>query len=293
MAETPRPAFGRRDVGRIAETPLVASVQAQPLPSLLARKQTPLDLQGKTPAVFLIGPNGSGKTTGARLIVENALEEGRNLAVAALDKGDRTLARFFPGVEMPPSKDPMEVARWLSDLLAYVSEAKAASLFDCGGGGGGDEYLVAALRDTPTLVEDLGEEGIAVVALYFLSPRQTDLQVLLDLEKAGFRPAATVFVLNEMYVERGASFDEVFDRIANHSAFRSALGRGAYVVGLPRLQPQSLALEVADKFLRFGSVGTPPEGSTVTPVKGLDVKRVERWRRDATAALQVIAGGLP
>jgi hypothetical protein len=88
-------------------------------------------------------------------------------------------------------------------------------------------------------------------------------------------------------------FDEVFARVYEHSAFKAALARGAYVVALPRLFPQTLSLEIADKFLRFSRVGIVPEGSKVTPVKGLDVSRVRRWRSDATAALDVISGGLP
>jgi hypothetical protein len=82
---------------------------------------------------------------------------------------------------------------------------------------GGEEYLHATLKDSPSIIDDLTMAGVAVVTAHFLTPRPDDLQVLAALDARGFRPKATLLVLNEAHVERGADAEDAFNRIYSHS----------------------------------------------------------------------------
>jgi hypothetical protein len=183
-------------------------------------------------------------------------------------------------------------ARWaVGRALESGRSVKAVGDF----GGSGEEYLHSVLEDSPTIVDDLATAGSGIIAAYFLTPRSDDLQVLAALNARGFKPKATVFVLNEFHVERGANADEAFRRILDHSVFKAAVANGAHVVRMPRLYPQALSLEIASKHLQFSHArdGTVPDGSTVTPIRGLDCSRVRRWLTEMEAAHEGVKGGLP
>jgi hypothetical protein len=283
--------FGRRDTGVEHEIELFV-----PTPTTRSQPRKgvkPLDLVGLAPAWMLIGGNNSGKSTWARWAAGRTFEAGRTVTLAALDKNQRALATFFDGVAQPESRDVLEVAGWATEFLAFVADNKLSAIADFGGGG--EEYIHSVLDDGPTLVDDLVESGVGIIAAHFLTPRPDDLQVLAALDARGFKPKATVLVLNEAHVERGANADEAFNRILGHSVFKAAVARGAHVVRMPRLYPQSLALEVASKRLQFSHArdGTVPDGSTVTPIRGLDRSRVRRWLDDMEAAHDAVKGGLP
>jgi hypothetical protein len=283
--------FGRRDTGIEHEVKLfVPTPTIRPQP----RKGTkPLDLSGLVPAWLLLGGNNSGKTTWARWAVGRALESGRSVKPAALDRNQRALATFFENVDQPDSRDVLEVAGWTTDFLAFVADNQFSAVGDFGGSG--EEYLHSVLEDSPTIVDDLATAGSGIIAAYFLTPRSDDLQVLAALNARGFKPKATVFVLNEFHVERGANADEAFRRILDHSVFKAAVANGAHVVRMPRLYPQALSMEIASKHLQFSHArdGTVPDGSTVTPIRGLDCSRVRRWLTEMEAAHEGVKGGLP
>ena len=290
---TPRtpPAFGRRDTGSEQEVELYvppAAVRLQPRKGIKA-----LDLGGLVPCWLLIGGNNSGKTTWARWAAGRAFDAGRDVTLASLDKNQRALSTFLSGVAQPESRDTLLVANWTADFLGYVAETRQPAVADFGGGG--EEYLNATLADAPTLVDDLAISGVGILAAHFLTPRPDDLQVIAALDKAGFRAKATVLVLNEVHVERGADPDDAFARITGHSAFKAAVARGAHVVRMPRLFPQSLALEIASKRLLFTHArdGIVPEESTVTPIRGLDRSRVNRWLSDIETAHETVRSALP
>jgi hypothetical protein len=290
---TPRipPVFGRRDAGTEHEIELyVPPPAARPQPRKGVKA---LDMAGLVPCWFLIGGNNSGKTTWARWAAGRAFDAGRDVTLASLDKNQRALATFLSGVAQPESRDVLEVSNWTADFLSYVAEARQPAVADFGGGG--EEYLSATLADGPALVDDLAVSGVGIIAAFFLTPRPDDLQVIASLDKAGFRPKATVLVLNEVHVERGADPDAAFARITGHSAFKAAVARGAHVVRMPRLFPQSLALEIASKRLLFTHArdGVVPEGSSVTPIRGLDRSRVNRWLHDTETAHDAVRSALP
>jgi hypothetical protein len=251
------------------------------------------DLGGLIPAWMLLGGNNSGKSTWARWAAGRASEAGRDVTLAALDKNQRAWATFFDGVAQPESRDVFAVAGWTAQFLDFVAENKLSAIADFGGGG--EEYLHATLKDSPSIIDDLTMAGVAVVTAHFLTPRPDDLQVLAALDARGFRPKATLFVLNEAHVERGADVEDAFNRIYSHSAFKAAVARGAHVIHMPRLYPQSLALEIASKRLQFSHArdGTVPDGSKVTPIRGLDCSRVRRWLDEMDAAHDAVKGALP
>lgn len=286
-----RPVFGRRDTGIEQEVELF--VPSAPTRTQPRKSGKPLDLGGLTPVWMLFGGNNSGKSTWARWAAGRASEAGRGAALAALDKNQRSLATFFGGVDQPESRDVLEVANWTTEFLSYVADNKLPAIVDFGGGG--EDFMHAVLSDGPTLVDDLVGCGVGIVAAHFLTPRPDDLQVLAALDARGFKPKATVLVLNEAHVERGTDADEAFTRLSGHSAFKAAVARGAHVVRMPRLHPQSLALEIASKRLQFSQArdGTVPDGSTVTPIRGLDCSRVRRWLDDMEAAHDAVKGALP
>jgi hypothetical protein len=287
----PLPAFGRRDTGIEHEVELFVPA---PTPRPQPRKGVkPLDLAGLAPVWMLIGGNNSGKSTWARWAAGRTFEAGHTVTLAALDKNQRALATFFNSVDQPESRDVLEVAGWATEFLTFVADNKLSAIADFGGGG--EEYIHSVLDDGPTLVDDLVVSGVGIIAAHFLTPRPDDLQVLAALDARGFKPKATVLVLNEAHVERGANADEAFSRVLGHSVFKAAVARGAHVVRMPRLFPQSLALEIASKRLQFSHArdGTVPDGSTVTPIRGLDRSRVRRWLDDMETAHDAVKGGLP
>jgi hypothetical protein len=287
----PIPTFGRRDTGIEHEVELF--VPTAPTRPQSRKGVKSLDLGSLIPTWMLFGGNNSGKSTWARWAAGRTSEAGRSVKLAALDKNQRALATFFSDVDQPESRDVLEVANWTAEFLSYIADNKLSAIMDFGGGG--EDYIYSVLDDGPTLVDDLIGAGVGIIAAHFLTPRPDDLQVLAALDARGFKPKATVLVLNEAHVERGASAKDAFARIYGHSVFKAAVARGAHVVNMPRLYPQALALEIATKRLQFSHArdGTVPEGRTETPIRGLDCSRVKRWLDDMEAAHDAVKGGLP
>lgn len=224
--------------------------RAVAVPDVAARGQNAVELGGHPPVWFLIGPNYSGKTTFARWAAERMFAAGRSAFLAALDPLNRTLAAFFEDVEQPASADPSLTPAWLRSVVEHLMRERLAALVDMGGG---DTSLARLISDLPDLVETLEEAGVAPVAAYFLGPRVDDLSSLATFEAGGFRPRATLLVLNGARVDAGCDPAEAFAPIRRHSAVRAAIARGAVVAVMPRLDPPELALEVERKRLGFGA----------------------------------------
>jgi hypothetical protein len=199
---------------------------------------------------FLIGPNYSGKTTFARWAADRMFAAGRSAFLGALDPLNRTLVAFFEDVEQPSSADPSLTPAWLRSVVEHLMRERLTAIADMGGG---DTSLARLISDLPDLAETMEEAGVAPVAAYFLGPRVDDLSSLATFEASGFRPRATLLVLNGARVDAGLDPAEAFTPIRRHSAVRSAVARGAVVVVMPRLDPPELALEVERKRLGFGA----------------------------------------
>lgn len=224
--------------------------RATAVPDREARGQKAADLGGRPPVWFLIGPNYSGKTTFARWAADRMFTAGRSAFLGALDPLNRTLAAFFEEVEQPSSADPSLTPAWLRSVVEHLMRERLPAIADMGGG---DTSLARLISDLPDLAETMEEAGVAPVAAYFLGPRVDDLSSLATFEASGFRPRATLLVLNGARADAGLDPAEAFAPIRRHSAVRAAVARGALVVEMPRLDPPDLALEVERKRLGFGA----------------------------------------
>jgi hypothetical protein len=251
----------------------------------------PVDLAGKPPCWFLIGAGGTGKTAEARWLGWRMDEAGRPAFRAALDPTNRSLASWFENVEQPPSSDPAQTARWLREALEFLMTDKPPAILDFGGG---DTALAKIIDSAPGIVEAMDEAGIAPVACYMLAPRLDDLGPLEAMERAGFRPKATVIILNEGRVDTTLTREEAFSAIQRHSVFKAALARGAMPIWLPRLEPDVM-LEIEAKRLHFGHArdGSVPAGRTFSPIGGLRRSMVARWLKRMEQAHEPIRGWLP
>lgn len=224
--------------------------RATAVPNGEAPGQKAADLGGRPPVWFLIGPNYSGKTTFARWAADRMFTAGRSAFLGALDPLNRTLAAFFEDVEQPASADPSLTPAWLRSVVEHLMRERLPAIADMGGG---DTSLARLISDLPDLADTMEEAGVAPVAAYFLGPRVDDLSSLATFEASGFRPRATLLVLNGARVDAGLDPAEAFAPIRRHSAVRAAVARGAAVVEMPRLDPPELALEVERKRLGFGA----------------------------------------
>jgi hypothetical protein len=145
-------------------------------------------------------------------------------------------------------------------------------------GGGGETALAELLKDTPDLHDRIAEAGTELVACYPLTPRIDDIFVAAGLEAAGFRPPATMLLLNEGKADPALPPDEVFEPVIRHSAFKGIVARGAQVVWMPALDSDVMD-EINLKGLPFAMArdGHVPDGAAFHPIGGLRRGAVGRW----------------
>ena len=284
--------FGRlRSLDDEKEIPVGPTVRAredtgEALPSTAA-----VDLGDGPKALFVMGPGRSGKTTLLRYILEG-VQPGRPAPLAAaLDPQNRSLATFVNDVAQPSMTDPVAVARWAEELLAYLMAEKQSALLDMGGG---DLSMGKLLEDVPDLASSLEEAGVHPVALYTLSPRVDDLGVLAGYEAQGFQPKATALILNAGLADPTMPREDAFARVLRHSAFRAAIDRGAVPIWMPRLDA-TVAAEIEGKRLRFGQArdGQAPNDQPAAVLGPFNRSRVRKWMADMDAALAPIRSWLP
>jgi hypothetical protein len=259
------PLFGARESGIEDDTPLTIHTRP-PSPREEQRKSVPA-LDGH-PVWTLIGGNNSGKTHAARLLVGNAIDQGRSFLLAALDPQQRSLAGFFADVHQPPvGATPPQVETWLAGLIDYILQNRPRALLDMGGG---DTSLAALVSAMPDITDVMEAAGVPIVAAYLLGPRIEDLSLLANFEAAGFQPRHTVLILNDARVDMSLDPDTAFAAIRRRPEFRAAIARGTVELRLPRLD-QGVALEIERKRLPFSYAATNkvPDGSKVTPISGI------------------------
>jgi hypothetical protein len=144
----------------------------------------------------------------------------------------------------------------------------------------------------PTLVEDLQAEGITMVAAYLFSSRLADLSPLSTLEGAGFRPPATVLILNEGRLEAGEDAEQAFAPLRRHSIYRAALDRGAVELRMPRL-PVAKKIENRRLQFRHARDSYTPEGRKVVPLGWSDRISLRTWLAAMDGAMAPIGSWIP
>ena len=160
-------------------------------------------------------------------------------------------------------------------MLGHLTGNTQSGLLDFGGG---DVSLAKLLDLMPSLADDMVAAGVHPVAVCCLSTRVDDLTPLQTMEELGFRPDATMLVLNEGQVNSSQTREEAFARIIRHSDIQSALARGAVPVWMPRLEPDVAAM-IEGRRLTFGMArdGLVPPGAKFAPIGGFERSMVPRW----------------
>lgn len=249
-----------------------------------------LDLSRQAKLWLMIGAGGGGKTLLSRWFGGKMHEAGTlgDAVLAALDPTNRTLAEFFGVVEQPPNANPLRVTAWLRDFLGTVVAERAGGIVDFGGN---NTSLMQLVETSPTFADPLDEAGVAAVAAYLLSPRVDDLTLLAGFEKLGFRPKATALILN---LGRAETPDD-FDAVRRHPAYKAARARGAVEIWMPKLEPQSLALEIERKRLHFIQArdGITPEGHKPADISAFERAIIREWLERMDAAFASIETWMP
>ena len=286
------PLFGRGPSLDDEPEVVVRDMQA-PASAVSTVSATPagVDLSKSAKALFLVGPGGTGKTMFARWIGWRMQEAGRAALLGALDPQNRSLTSWFDGVETPPTTDGAQSARWLRDVLSYLTANRHSGVLDFGGG---DTALARLVELAPDFASAMSADGLEPVAVYALAPRQDDLAVLEAMEARGFQPRATLLLLNEGRVDSAMTREEAFARVLRHSAFRSAVARGAVALWMPRLEPE-VAQEIEGKRLSFGAArdGQVPAGAKFAPIGGFNRSMVRRWLERMEHEFAPVSSWLP
>jgi hypothetical protein len=258
----------------LPETPLAdprLTQEALPAPSLASA----VDLSGKPRVVMTFGAGRSGKSTLLRWVVERAIErDGETGAVlATVDAARPTLQRFFPSAIIPKQPDGLE------RLISRLIELKRTAAIDFGA----DASLVPLLAQVPDMQQMMLDHGVEPVALYLLSPRSSDLTVLMAMEAAKFRPTATALILN-MGTIVGQDPEAEFGQLRRHSVYKAAVERGAVEIWMPRLYA---AKAVEDRGIAFRKAVAADGGLGL-----FDRSRVAGWLTAMDQACAPIASWL-
>jgi hypothetical protein len=101
-------------------------------------------------------------------------------------------------------------------------------------------------------------------------------------------------VRNEGLADPMADREDAFARVLRHSAYKSAVERGAIEVWMPRLDP-AVAQEIEAKRVSFLQVrdAFSPKGRKVVPLGPFDRTRVRNWLRSMAADMAPILSWLP
>jgi hypothetical protein len=166
---------------------------------------------------------------------------------------------------------------------------QASGLIDTGGG---DTAVGRLISEMPTIVQDLQEAGITMVATYLFSPRLADLSPLATMEGAGFQPAATALILNEGRADPTADPEQAFAQLRRQPVYRAALDCGAIELRMPRL---AVAKKIEDRRLQFRQArdGIVPEGRKVAPLGWSDRISLRSWLARMDLAMAPISSWIP
>jgi hypothetical protein len=291
----PMPSFAQilADMDSIDHDP----IELSELPPLTAaeeirRTQRTLPIPDLTAFVKLwqlTGEGNTGKTLLARWLIEQLIAHDKlgQSVIAALAPGNRNLVDFAPGTMQPPSSDALATANWATKRLLAMQKARWGGVWDFGGGDTSQRLMIQA---QPDMADQAEQEGLAIVAAYLFSPRLDDLAFLKTYERMGFRPRATVLILNRGKADRASAFND----IRRQPEYRAALDRGAVEIWLPAL-PQSVALAIEKARVTFSQArdGEAPAGKREAAISLLERVMVREWMMAMDAEFRAIESWLP
>jgi hypothetical protein len=281
----------RRDHGDHGTEELALDVAAKTPETTAATPEpvSPIDLAGKPKLLFAMGLGGVGKTTLLRWIAERGAEREGTI-LATVDPINRTLARYFPDVVQPDTKDAVGVTRWLEAFIGIVMDNKMNAVVDFGGG---DTSLSRLLAEAPDLQALIESAGVEPVALYLMSPREEDLTPMAQMTAAGFAPKTTALILNKGRVaDPTVPPEPEFARVMAHSAFQAAKARCAATIWMPRLYSAKV---IEERRILFGQArdGVLPPGRSGEGLGPFDRSRTRHWLAEMEEAFAPIASWLP
>lgn len=234
------------------------------------------------------GRGTRGKTTLIRLLMERAVDAGRDVTLIDLDPR-KQLGAVFEGVVAPSHHEEVMVWEFLETLVNAQAEAVSPGsktpglslLLDMNGNDPTFARFAASVR-LPELLEGM---GVQPVRLRVMGPDVEDAEDLGREDAAGgWSPAATALVLNHGTIKDRRPADVAFAAVRAHPAFRAAVDRGARVVELPAL---SVMAEVTAAGLRFSRAA---ERGVMRATSG---QYVALWRRAMEEALVPVRDWLP
>jgi hypothetical protein len=229
-----------------------------------ARQATKTKFEAHPKVVFFIGRGRTGKTTNMRYLIRELERRDAGFAVLDVDATNPVLNQYVDFAHLPPSHDPDALIEWIADHIMSTIALNAHVLIDLGGG---DTSLGHLLSNMPGFVQNVEDSGAGVLALCALGSSPDDLGPLANLHRVGFRPSATVLLLNEASLGSTGLHSESFIDVQEHSIYRMLINeQNAVPLLIPRL---SVAEEIERRRLGFelaskGSAGAGGKPLTIT-----------------------------
>jgi len=215
---------------------------------------------GKQPKVaFFIGRGRTGKTTNIRFLISEMDSENLNFGIIDADASNAVLHQYTQAAALPPDYELDELVNWLGLKIANAVARSMHVLVDLGGG---DTSLSRLLSFSPAFVSDIEKAGGAVVAFYSLGSSPDDLTPIAKLYNEGFRPSATVLLLNEHALSYGKVRSESFTAVQSHTFFRELVdNQNAVPLLIPRLK---VADQIEQRRLNFSDAAAETLSSPLT-----------------------------
>jgi hypothetical protein len=182
----------------------------------------------------LVVRHGRGRTGGSTFLdflIQRARRAGREVIIGDGDKGNPTLASFYPpeekgGASQPISADIADVSEWVTSLSGEMALRRASLVLDLGGG---DRVLAEHARDMnlPEFCEDV---GAAALGVFMIGPDRDDFEHVLSIFRAGyFRAEHSILVLNYNLVKAGKNAVSAFEWLEGHPGYEEMLASGVAI----------------------------------------------------------------
>ncbi len=224
----------------------------------------------------LVVRHGRGRTGGSTFLdflIQRARRAGRDVIIGDGDKGNPTLASFYPpeeegGASQPISADIADVTEWVTTLSGEMALRKASLVLDLGGG---DRVLAEHARDMnlPEFCEDV---GAAALGVFMIGPDRDDFEHVLSIFRAGyFRTEHSMLVLNYNLVKAGKNCVSAFEWLEDHPGYEE-MAKSVVMIRMEKLavmdamRAEGLSLNEAIEGRR-GKSGVPFDPARAYQVK--------------------------